>query len=715
MSTPEQGSPRSPLRASNRPTRVLACVLCQQRKVRCDRGFPCANCVRAQAQCVPATQVRRRRRFPERELLERLRRYEDLLRQNNIQFQPLHNSFVEKVSSTREDRSYDRTSDEKLERDSQEEGTPGSETKYEAKNFWRVMNQMSVDPEEADTNDSDRSSEHDKSRFRFRETIVKKTWEEVYDAGSQTLLFGARKFDVKVSTLHPKQVEIFRLWQIYLDNVNPLLKVTHTPTLQARIIDAAADVANITPTLEALMFSIYCLAILSLSEDECRSLFGSSRDDLLKGYQFACQQALLNCEVLRTSDRDCLTALFLYLISVRQQTDPRSLSPILSVAIRIALRMGIHSESSYSRCTVLEGEMRRRLWWSLVLFDNRICEMADHKATNLLPTWDCRIPLNVNDFDLRPEMKTGPATHGNPSEALFAVVRSELGNFVRRSSFHLDFTNPALKIVTKEDPLPAAGSLPAFERMIEEKYFASCNPENPLHFMTIWSTRVQLAKNRLLEYYSRYSSVPQTEAQLDMVVSHALCMLECDTKLMNSPLAKGYQWFLFIHFPVPAYFHIAQDLKRRPTAGHVERSWTVLSDNYAARFGATKKMNPFFEFLARILLQAWEARERVLRDLDKPLEPPYIVSDVRSKIGQGSTRSAGNTEQPTSSSTANMNDSSMPTFMDFGGYGVSYGLEESGFFSTTYPGTHGPPAMDLDLDQADWSTFDWYPLQGRGW
>lgn len=33
---------------------------------------------------------RRKRRFPERELLERLRKYEDLLRQNNIKFEPLH-------------------------------------------------------------------------------------------------------------------------------------------------------------------------------------------------------------------------------------------------------------------------------------------------------------------------------------------------------------------------------------------------------------------------------------------------------------------------------------------------------------------------------------------------------------------------------------------------------------------------------------------------
>lgn len=72
--------------------RVLACTLCQQRKVKCDRRFPCANCVKAQAQCIPAvlTRPQRKRRFPERALLDRLRSYEDLLTQNNIAFEPLH-------------------------------------------------------------------------------------------------------------------------------------------------------------------------------------------------------------------------------------------------------------------------------------------------------------------------------------------------------------------------------------------------------------------------------------------------------------------------------------------------------------------------------------------------------------------------------------------------------------------------------------------------
>src|ERR1700753_3155990 len=97
LSTPERSTPGTspaalppPSQASKRQ-RVLACVLCQRRKVKCDRKFPCANCIKSEAQCIPSTLAprKRRRRFPERELLERLRKYEELLRQNHVQFEPL--------------------------------------------------------------------------------------------------------------------------------------------------------------------------------------------------------------------------------------------------------------------------------------------------------------------------------------------------------------------------------------------------------------------------------------------------------------------------------------------------------------------------------------------------------------------------------------------------------------------------------------------------
>jgi hypothetical protein len=132
------------------------------------------------------------------------------------------------------------------------------------------------------------------------------------------LLFGSPKTVVNLYTLHPEPAQIFFLWHIYLENVNPLLKVTHVPSLQGCIIEASTNILNIQPpALEALMFSIYCMAILSLSEDECWSKFGRSRDELLARYQFGSRQALWSCGFLRCNDRNCLTAVFLYLVSSR--------------------------------------------------------------------------------------------------------------------------------------------------------------------------------------------------------------------------------------------------------------------------------------------------------------------------------------------------------------------------------------------------------------
>ena len=128
------------------------------------------------------------------------------------------------------------------------------------------------------------------------------------------LLFCSRNPGVNLVEIHPDQIQIFRLWQIYLENINPLLKVTHTPTLQPRIIDAASDVTKISSPLEALMFSIYCAAIFSLSNLECERMFGLPRADLLSTYQLGAREALLNCGFWRTGNRDCLTALHFYLV-----------------------------------------------------------------------------------------------------------------------------------------------------------------------------------------------------------------------------------------------------------------------------------------------------------------------------------------------------------------------------------------------------------------
>jgi len=115
--------------------------------------------------------------------------------------------------------------------------------------------------------------------------------------------------------MHPNAVHIFRLWQTFLVNVNPLVKMVHAPTLQQTILDASEDVRNIPRHIEALMFSIYFLAITSLQNEDCLSMFGEPRNILLARYAHGTQQALISARFLKSLNISTLQAYVLFLVS----------------------------------------------------------------------------------------------------------------------------------------------------------------------------------------------------------------------------------------------------------------------------------------------------------------------------------------------------------------------------------------------------------------
>ena len=384
--------------------------------------------------------------------------------------------------------------------------------------------------------------------------------------------------------------------------------------------------------------------------------------------------------------------------------------------------MGIHSEAELAKYTTVEAEMRRRLWWSLILFDTRIGEIANTKTVTLDPTWDCKNPLNVNDSDLRPEMKGPPAIQGKSTEALFAVVRSELGEYIRHTVFHLDFTSPALKPIAKQHhqgPVPEGGELVKLEEMIEDQYLKSCDQENPIHFMTIWTTRAYLAKCRLLEHHSIYSdsSLRRTEAQRDAATSHAFRMLECDTKIMTSPLTKGFLWLNHFYFPFPAYIQIAQDLRRRPISKQARQAWEVMSDNYEAWLDSQfRDASPVFQIFAKIVLQAWEACEAASKQRGETLTPPRIVLSIRHTLAQiGQHARNTDIEQLNIIMGMGIDEFPMPMSIDFANQSLPYnmGIQDGcGVMrSDTYTGIPGQAPLDVHMNQLDCTESGGWP----GW
>jgi hypothetical protein len=112
----------------------------------------------------------------------------------------------------------------------------------------------------------------------------------------------------------PDPVHVFRLWQLFVDRVNPLTKIIHVPSVQPYVMEAATNMNNIPLNYQALLFSIFTMAAVSLSDAEATQMLGCSRDDALRKYTIGTKMALTKFNFLKNYDMVALQALLLYLV-----------------------------------------------------------------------------------------------------------------------------------------------------------------------------------------------------------------------------------------------------------------------------------------------------------------------------------------------------------------------------------------------------------------
>jgi hypothetical protein len=89
-------------------------------------------------------------------------------------------------------------------------------------------------------------------------------------------------------------ITAFKLWQIYLERVNPLLKIIHAPTVQSIIVSTTADIERAPLDQQALVYSIFGLAVSALRSEEIADMLGTGkqRDDFLQHFLTAVSVSL---------------------------------------------------------------------------------------------------------------------------------------------------------------------------------------------------------------------------------------------------------------------------------------------------------------------------------------------------------------------------------------------------------------------------------------
>ncbi|KAE8387972.1 fungal-specific transcription factor domain-containing protein [Aspergillus alliaceus] len=431
----------------------------------------------------------------------------------------------------------------------------------------------------------------------------------------------------EITDSHPPTIKLFQLWQIYIDNVNPLLKISHVPTLQAQVVEAAADPAKVSRPLEALMFSIYLIAVTSLTDEETKSTFGEEKAVLLSRYHRGTQQALINAGFMRSNELVVLQAYFLYLFSVVQYIDPRSLFCLIGIAVRIATRLGLHRDGSQFSLPPFETEQRRRLWWQIAAFDKRIAEMTGSSITALSSSGaDCRLPLNLNDADLHTYAKESAAPSAGATEMLFYLTRIELTIAVAPNGMRPNYVflnNPLAQDNTTPSPAdatsdtnsrPRTDSLDRYCAHIESAYLKNCDHRIPVQFFALMMARMSLCRLRIVEFMCRgVCATNLADQERGFLFMTAIEMLEYDNIIHTTDNLQNFLWYTQLLVPLPGYVFLL-----------CERAWKAIFDNHNHRCLIRKLQSPMHFAFGRMLIKAWNAREEAELQLGRNIQPPEL-------------------------------------------------------------------------------------------
>ena len=130
------------------------------------------------------------------------------------------------------------------------------------------------------------------------------------------LLLGYSPSSPDLRSQHPEAMQGFKLWQAFLDNVNPLTKIIHAPAVQQHLLEATGNLDDISKATEALIFAIYSCAVYSMNNSECEKVTGATKSVMLTKYQCAARQALISAGLLKTSNMMVLQAYTLFLVSI---------------------------------------------------------------------------------------------------------------------------------------------------------------------------------------------------------------------------------------------------------------------------------------------------------------------------------------------------------------------------------------------------------------
>ncbi|KAH6637584.1 hypothetical protein C7974DRAFT_422587 [Boeremia exigua] len=615
-STFDTANERKTQNAQQRPRRrnriISSCLECRRRKLKCDKGQPCANCVKVSRQCLfispsfdAAAQARLAEVKEKMGILERSLE-EDAAKRNRLQTTSLATASEPDLGSRLEE-TY--SGDEE-----------GDGTKYLISSEFTREDAAYYEDEEDDDNIVDLGIALGKVRIterigglvrpRFSDElgqalkVLPKTEQEsnTFDTGAVDWMMPSNDYVAPSSSFFftpgaerttlmnylPAKVLVDKLMAHYWQAVHTVARTVHRPSFERRYEKFWESVSSgIEPrtSFQAVVFAALLSSVVSMSNNQVTSEFGVDKQGLVDNFREATEAALSRANLLSTTKLETLQAFVMYLIPLCRAEVSRAHSALTGTCIRLAECMGLHTDPSVYSTSPIECQVRRLIWHQICFLDLRTCEATGPRPQIRPDDFDTRLPLNIDDVDL------DRAEHGDRSidskndrtyftDMTITRMRFECYDMHR----YLWVERPKLERKAREGEKKITLSfllarIHSFRAAMEKTYLPMLSKRTPLHalaseFYGILSNRLYI---HILQKYMTTDKLRMPSRLRQMVLGAGIMILEHSQNIEQQPVLSTWSWYVGALHQYHSALLIINEMYTQPCAPELEqRAWRAL-------------------------------------------------------------------------------------------------------------------------------------------
>ena len=239
----------------------------------------------------------------------------------------------------------------------------------------------------------------------------------------------------------------------------------------------------------------------------------------------------------------------------------------------------MHRDGTNFKLPPFESEIRRRLWGYLCAIDSRAAEDHGIALSSFDADSDTRLPVNVDDNELFPDMQELPVGRAKWAEISFSLTMMEIS----RAISQLYRTSDASSSSSISSGSPSNQKLTDLTTRLESVYLQHCDSNIPIQNATLLCANLMVAKLKFLVSHPWLNrrGVEQGVAQANDDTLAAAChILEINLQLQREDLLRGFRW----HFETYTQNHILTyllwHLRVKPVCSGVDRAWTAIEESF---------------------------------------------------------------------------------------------------------------------------------------